>query len=95
MQQVYAARDAMEAHFVKGLLEAEEIEAVVQGEALEETWGDLPLTGKGVVDMVITDLSVFTIARGRMTLTELAPAVSLAEVRDKTEASFTALPSLA
>jgi 3-oxoacid CoA-transferase subunit B len=55
----------------------------------------LPLTGRGVVDMVITDLGVFTIARGRMTLTELAPGVSLAEIRDKTEASFTTLPSLA
>jgi 3-oxoacid CoA-transferase subunit B len=55
----------------------------------------LPLTGKGVVDMVITDLAVFTIARGRITLTELAPAVSLAEVRDKTEASFTTGPDLA
>jgi 3-oxoacid CoA-transferase subunit B len=55
----------------------------------------LPLTGRGVVDIVITELGVFTIADGKMTLTELAPAVSLAEVRDKTEASFTALPSLA
>jgi 3-oxoacid CoA-transferase subunit B len=52
----------------------------------------LPLTGKGVVDMVITDLGVFTIASGRTTLTELAPGVSLAEIRHKTEASFTTGP---
>src|SRR5207247_8866589 len=32
----------------------------------------LPLTGKGVVDMVISDLGVFTIARGRVTITDLA-----------------------
>jgi 3-oxoacid CoA-transferase subunit B len=44
--------------------------------------------------MVITDLGVFTIASGGMTLTELAPGVSLAEIRDRTEAAFTAGPSL-
>jgi len=48
----------------------------------------LPLTGKGVVDMVITDLGVFTIDRAGMTLIELAPGVSSAEIRRKTEASF-------
>jgi 3-oxoacid CoA-transferase subunit B len=51
----------------------------------------LPLTGKGVVDMVVTELGVFSIdrAEGRMALVELAPGVTLAEVRDKTEAAFT------
>ena len=49
----------------------------------------LPLTGKGVVDMVITDLGVFTIDGTGMPLTELAPGVSLDEIRQKTEASFT------
>jgi 3-oxoacid CoA-transferase subunit B len=50
----------------------------------------LPLTGAGVVDMVITDLGVFQIDRkgGGMTLLELAPEVSLQEVQGKTEASF-------
>ena len=48
----------------------------------------LPLTGKGVVDMVITDLGVFTIDKAGMTLIELAPGVSLDEIRSKTEASF-------
>lgn len=49
---------------------------------------DLPITGKGVVNMVITDLCVFEIADGRMTLVELAPEVTEAEVRAKTEARF-------
>jgi len=50
----------------------------------------LPLTGAGVVDMVITELGVFTIDRkgGGMTLIELAPEVTLDEIKGKTEASF-------
>src|SRR6266849_184903 len=55
----------------------------------------LPLTGKGVVDMVITDLGVFTIDSQAITLTELAPGVSLDEIRSKTEASFAVRSSLA
>ena len=51
----------------------------------------LPLTGARVVDMVITDLGVFEVARKgpeRLVLTELATGVSLDEMREKTEASF-------
>ena len=49
----------------------------------------LPLTGAGVVNMVITDLGVFTIDKSGMTLIELAPGVGLDEIKSKTEASFT------
>ena len=50
----------------------------------------LPLTGAGVVDLVITDLGVFEVDRrgGGVVLTTLAPGVSLDEIRGKTEASF-------
>ena len=50
----------------------------------------LPLTGRGVVDMVITELGVFQLDRGKrpLTLIELAPGVTLDEVRAKTEAPF-------
>jgi 3-oxoacid CoA-transferase subunit B len=50
----------------------------------------LPLTGAHVVDLVITDLGVFSIDRhgAGMTLLELAPGVSLDEVQSKTEASY-------
>src|SRR5215208_2461371 len=51
---------------------------------------NLPLTGAGVVDVVITDLAVFAIDKkgGGMELIELAPDVSLADVKRQTEASF-------
>jgi 3-oxoacid CoA-transferase subunit B len=51
----------------------------------------LPLTGQRVVDMVITELGVFELARRgetSMRLLELAPEVTLDEVRAKTEAEF-------
>ena len=51
---------------------------------------NLPLTGKKVVDLLITDLAVFQIDRGKtpLTLTALAPGVSLDELTAKTEAGF-------
>ena len=51
----------------------------------------LPLTGAGVVDMVISELAVFDIDRrgGGVRLVELAPGVTLEELRAKTEADFT------
>jgi 3-oxoacid CoA-transferase subunit B len=52
---------------------------------------NLPLTGAGVVDMVITDLGVFSIDKkggAGMALIELAPGISADEVRAKTDASF-------
>jgi 3-oxoacid CoA-transferase subunit B len=55
----------------------------------------LPLTGAGVVDMVITDLGVFTIDKrggGGMALIELAPGVTADEIRAKTEANYRVSP---
>ncbi len=54
----------------------------------------LPLTGKEVVDLIITDLCVFEIGPEGMTLIELAPGVTEEEIRSKTEASFTVSPAL-
>jgi 3-oxoacid CoA-transferase subunit B len=57
---------------------------------------NLPLTGAGVVDMVITDLGVFEIDRkgGGMTLKEVAPGVTLDEIKSKTEATYKVAPGL-
>jgi 3-oxoacid CoA-transferase subunit B len=54
----------------------------------------LPLTGKGVVSMVVTDLGVFDIRPGGLVLVDIAPGVSVDELREKTEASFTVDPAL-
>ncbi|HEX7886649.1 MAG TPA: 3-oxoacid CoA-transferase subunit B [Phenylobacterium sp.] len=50
----------------------------------------LPLTGQGVVDLVITDLGVFDVGRGKkpLTLLECATGVTVDEIRAKTEAEF-------
>lgn len=51
----------------------------------------LPLTGARCVSTIITDLCVFQVDRknGGLTLTELAPGITVDEVRSKTEAKFT------
>lgn len=54
----------------------------------------LPLTGKGVVHRLITDLAVFDFTDEGMELIELLPGATLEEVRDKTEASFKISSSL-
>jgi 3-oxoacid CoA-transferase subunit B len=56
----------------------------------------LPLTGAGVVDMVVSDYGVFAIDRhgSGVTLLELAPGVTLEDLRANTEAAFTVHPDL-
>ncbi|GHG10793.1 succinyl-CoA--3-ketoacid-CoA transferase [Deinococcus piscis] len=46
----------------------------------------LPLTGKGVVDRIITDLGVLDVTEGGLKLVELAPGVTLEELHEKTGA---------
>lgn len=48
----------------------------------------MPLTGRGVVTRVYTDLAVFRFVNSTMHLTELAPGVSAADVRERTEAAY-------
>ena len=52
---------------------------------------NLPLTGQRVVDMVVTDLGVFTIDKvgdDGLALIELADGVTLEEIKEKTDADF-------
>ena len=48
----------------------------------------LPLTGKGVVNRIITDLCVMDVVDGGLKVLELAPGVTMDEVRAKTEATL-------
>ncbi|MEB3195953.1 MAG: CoA transferase subunit B [Candidatus Sericytochromatia bacterium] len=54
----------------------------------------LPLTGQGVVNMVVTDLAVIDVTPGGFLLRELAPGVTLDEIKAKTGASLTVAPEL-
>ena len=49
---------------------------------------DLPLTAEGVVDLIITDLAVFSFEKGKLTLKELMPGATLDEVQQGTNAAF-------
>jgi 3-oxoacid CoA-transferase subunit B len=55
---------------------------------------NLPLTGQGVVDTVVTELGVFKVGAGGVKLLELAPGVTVEEVREKTEAEVHVSPDL-
>ena len=54
----------------------------------------LPLTGAGVVDLVISELGVFEIGRPGVTLVDISPGVTVDEIRSKTEADFKLAPGL-
>jgi 3-oxoacid CoA-transferase B subunit len=49
----------------------------------------LPLTGKGVVDLLITEMAVFDFKReGGMTLTEIAEGETIESIKEATECDF-------
>jgi acetate CoA/acetoacetate CoA-transferase beta subunit len=49
---------------------------------------DLPLTSARSVDLVVTELAVIAFEKGRATLVELAPGVSVQQVLEATEAEL-------
>lgn len=58
------------------------------GESKVKKECSLPLTGKGVVHQLITDLAVFEFSNNAMKLVELQEGVSFDQVKEKTEAEF-------
>jgi len=54
----------------------------------------LPLTGAGVVNMIVTELAVFDVTGQGLVLVDIAPEVTIEEIRSKTEAAFTPHPDL-
>jgi acetate CoA/acetoacetate CoA-transferase beta subunit len=54
----------------------------------------LPLTAVACVDMIITEMGVFEFLKEGLTLTELSPGYTLAELRAATEADFVVSDSL-
>jgi len=54
----------------------------------------LPLTGAKVVNLVITELGVFDVSPRGFVLVDMAPGVTVEELREKTEAGFHVHPDL-
>lgn len=50
---------------------------------------DLPLTGAGCVDRIISDIAVFDVTDSGLVLREKAPGISVEEIIEKTDAAFT------
>jgi 3-oxoacid CoA-transferase subunit B len=54
----------------------------------------LPLTGRRVVNRIITDLAVIDVTGHGLVLREVAPGISIEAVRDRTQASLIAAPTI-
>ena len=55
---------------------------------------DLPLTSNRPIDLLVTDMAVFEVARSRLIMKEIAPGLTLEDLRTATEARFEAADTL-
>lgn len=55
---------------------------------------NLPLTGKEVVSLIVTELAVFRVTKEALVLEEVAPGIDVDTVKAQTEAEFTVSPNL-
>ena len=56
---------------------------------------NLPLTGRQVVDRIITELAVFDVEKGQgLKLIELAEGITVDEVKQRTECEFDVAPDI-
>jgi len=55
---------------------------------------NLPLTGKGVVKVIITEKAVFDVTENGLVLREVAPGVTVEEIKAITDADFTVADTL-
>jgi acetate CoA/acetoacetate CoA-transferase beta subunit len=54
----------------------------------------LPITGKGVVDVIVTEKAVFEVTPNGLVLKEVAQGLTADDIQAVTEAEFTVSPDL-
>lgn len=55
---------------------------------------DLPLTGKGVVSLIVTELAVIRVTAGGLLLEEIYPGVTIPQLQARTQAELTVSSNL-
>jgi hypothetical protein len=96
MKRIYGARDSTEAEFVRSLLEAEEIQAVVQGSVLDAARGDIPFTQASLPSVWVNEVDleratqiVDEFRRGGPAVTEPKASWTCPNCGEKLEGQFT------